>query len=145
MEQPTPYFVSAEQAGKSDVRPTRRSPPRKRASAESKRTLKYLTVCRDPATSRRILHRSSDRVIKTLCNVALNILMNDDIPIGKTLAKRLRALRPAIQQLSNREIPIPWKRRLLTSKGQTGRGLIAALPIIISTVLGALGSRVFEK
>jgi hypothetical protein len=110
---------------------------------QTRRTLKYLGVCQSPDLARRVFASSSDRVIKTLCNMALNLLQGD-VGISSQVKRRLAPNRNAIQALANPALSLGHKRKLLSSKGQTGRGLLGVIPLLISTVLSSVGSRIFD-
>ena len=65
---------------------------------------------------------------------------------GKLSRKQKQVLahhRKTIEQLLAKAIPVERKRKILVQRG----GGIAALilPVILSTVLGALGSKLFKK
>lgn len=107
----------------------------------AKRYLKFLSVCKDPAATARVLKTSPDVVIKRICDAALNAA-NGDIKLSRKQKRDFKRNVELFQTLVNKQIPLDRKRRILSN--QRGSGL-ALLPAIISTVLGAVGSLLFQK
>jgi hypothetical protein len=52
-------------------------------SAVRKRTVKYLSVCRDPGAYSVVIKTSPDSVIKSICNAALNVQRGDRVTLSK--------------------------------------------------------------
>ena len=103
---------------------------------------KFLSFCQDRQIHKDILSRAPPNVIKGICNAAINCQRGE----VKLSAKQKRILdkhRNLIQNLVNKGVPLERKRRVLVQHG----GTIAAaiIPIILSPVLGALGSKLFQK
>ncbi|KAF0146584.1 MAG: hypothetical protein FD143_3317 [Ignavibacteria bacterium] len=92
-----------------------------------KKTIKFLSVCKDPRIIRGVLKRSPNNVIKTLCNATINAAQGE-INLKNSLIKRGET--------------VEKKRKLLVQKGG-GPILAAVLPIVLNTVLSAIGSRLF--
>ncbi len=101
-----------------------------------KKTIKYLSICQDPRIQRRILRISPNPIIKSICNAALNI-ERGPLQLTKTHKKLLSNNRPQIHTIANSGNTISQKRKILI---QGGNGILAILPLILSTVLSSLGS-----
>lgn len=102
-----------------------------------KRTVKYLSICKDPTTYRHVVRNSSDPVIKTICNAALNV-ERGDIHLSKAEKKLFRANRLKIAKLTSRKVGLPAKRRILE---QRGSGFF--IPALISAAVSALAGSLF--
>ena len=113
---------------------------RKKVPSSTKRAAKFLAICKDHRINRTILQRSPDRLIKNICNAALNV-ERGEIPLTNKQKRILAKYRRPISKLTSKNYSIGAKRRTLVQKGGF---LPAVLPIILSTVLGALGSAIFQ-
>lgn len=102
-----------------------------------KRTVKYLSVCKDPVTYSRVVRNSADPVIKTICNAALNV-ERGDIRLSKAEKKLFSANRRQIAKLTSRKVGFPTKRRILE---QRGSGFF--IPALISAAISALAGSLF--
>ncbi len=107
--------------------------------SQIKRTIKYLSSCRNPKTCKAVLGDASDGVIKCICNAALNAYKGDVRLTGPK--KRLFAKhRGTFNQLINPSLSIKSKRKLLVQKGGIG-----FLPLLLTSVLGSIGSSLFSS
>ena len=104
-----------------------------------KRYVQFLSLCKDPASRKLVLQKAPESVIKAICNASLNA-SNGDIRLTPKQKKLFKRYQPLFQHLNSRQESIPKKRKLLVQKGG-----LAILPIILSTVLGSLGSALFSK
>lgn len=104
----------------------------------SKRYLKFLAVCQDPKLVSSAVRAAPDRVIKRICDAALNAA-NGDIPLTSQQKQLFARNKKLFQSLIDTKVPIVRKRRQLSN--QRGAGI---LPILLSTVLGTLGSLLFK-
>ena len=104
----------------------------------TKRTLKFLSICRNPYIQKRIIKSAPDSIIKGICNAAFNIQQNPDIKLSKKEKSLFRKYKLKIGKLTHPRIPISKKRKII----QTGGGpfLIALVPALLSTALSTLGS-----
>ncbi len=118
---------------------TSRSSSSKVNRNKTKRTIKYLALCRNPRTCKAVLGDSSDGVIKCICNAALNAYKGD-VRLSGAQKHTLARHRRTIGQLIDRGVSIKKKRRVLVQKGG-----LAFLPLLLTTVLGSVGSALFEK
>ena len=62
----------------------RKSSQRQRQHQLKKRTVKFLSVCRDPKVVSSVLRSSPDSVIKTICNAALNVQRGGRVSLGSS-------------------------------------------------------------
>lgn len=99
----------------------------------AKRTVKFLSICRDHKVAQEVLRRAPPPVVKALCNVALNAVKGD-IQFTPAQRKLFRKHKTAILTLSDRGKSIAAKRRVLQ---QRGSGIwIPALAGAITALLG---------
>ena len=104
-----------------------------------KQYIKFLSVCTDPTTRKTVVHRAPENVIKAICNASYNVA-HGDVRLTPTQKKKFKSQLRLLSNLNSREVTLPAKRKLLVQKGG-----IAILPILLSTVLGSLGSLLFSK
>jgi len=116
--------------------------PGKRRFNPLKNTVKFLSFCQDRQIHKDILSRAPQNVIKGICNAAINC-QRGEVKLSPEQKRILHHHRNIIQNLVNKGVPLERKRRVLVQHG----GTIAAaiIPVILSTVLGALGSKLFQK
>ena len=116
--------------------------PGTRKFSPLKNTVKFLSFCQDSLIHKDILSRAPVNVIKSICNAALNCQAGP-VPLSKGQKQILRKHRKIINTLVQKEVPLERKRQVLVQHG----GGIAALilPVILSTVLSALGSKLFKR
>ena len=114
----------------------------KRRNFQLKNTLKFLASCKNNAIQHKVLSRAPDPIIKAICNAALNA-QEGDVHISKQNKTILRKNRKLIKSLTQKQIPLQKKRRLLVQKGGSIAGVV--IPIILSAVLSSLGSALFQK
>ena len=116
--------------------------PGKRMISPLKNTVKFLSFCQDRQIHKDVLSRAPSNVIKGICNAAINCQCVE-VKLSKEQKLILHQHRNIIQNLVNKGVPLERKRRVLVQHG----GTIAAaiIPVILSTVLGALGSKLFQK
>ncbi len=107
-----------------------------------KRTIKYLAVCqKHPKQIHSILKQSPDNVVKSICNAAVNAYRGN-IALSPKAKKQFHNKRKIFELLTNKNIPLRVKRRnLLNQKG----GALPLIPILLSTILSAVGSAFFSK
>ena len=116
--------------------------PGARKFSPLKNTVKFLSFCQDNHIHIDILSRAPPNVIKGICKAALNC-QSGPVPLTKGQKQVLRRHRKVIDTLVRREVPLERKRKVLV---QHGGGIAEVIiPIILSTVLGALGSKLFKK
>ena len=104
-----------------------------------KQYIKFLSVCRDPVTRKPFVQKAPDSVIKAICNASYNVA-HGDVHLTPTQKKKFKSQFQLLSKLNSREVTVPAKRKILVQKGG-----IAILPILLSTVLGSLGSLLFNK
>lgn len=141
MEFALPHYESYAQPSKRQ----RRSPKPKASSrrgnpAERKRTVKYLSVCRDPKVYNSVVKSSPDSVIKSICDAALNVQRGDRISLNKKEKALFRKHHVAIGSLASKKVPLARKRKLLTQEGGA-----FFIPALIGAALSGLGSLLFGK
>ena len=113
--------------------------PRKNKATKLKRTIKFLATCQNPNITKAILRESPDAVVKCICNAVLNAYKGD-VQLSANEKKILSKSRQAINKLIDPHRPIKAKRKVLNQKGG-----FAFLPVLLSTVLGTLGSELFSS
>ena len=106
-----------------------------------KRAFKFLADCQDPRVRSTILARAPDKLVKTICNAALNI-ERGDLVLKKKQKAAFKKHRKHIAKLTSKNLSIAQKRKFFfTQKG----GAFPIIPILLSTALSALGSALFNK
>jgi len=106
-----------------------------------KRFIKFLSVCQNPRISKEVIKGSPDIIIKRICDAALNA-HSGEVAIPKRSKQKFHAKRKLIEKLIDNKIPISAKRRYISN--QRG-GALSFLPLLLSTVIGSLGSTLFNK
>jgi len=106
----------------------------------SRRIFKLLAVCKDPNIYNVLLKRAPEKVIKLICNAAVNA-SRGEVHLTPAQKKLFAKHRHLFQQLTTRQVSIESKRKLLN---QRGNGL-PLIPILLSAVLSSLGSLIFSK
>ena len=113
----------------------------KKKSVQLKRTIKYLASCRHPEIINKIIAKSPDNVIKSICNAALNSAQGS-VVLKRKERKILAANRALIERLIFKGEPLAAKRQVLT---QTGNGIVGVvIPTILGAVLSSLGTELFN-
>lgn len=102
----------------------------------TKRTIKFLAICKDKQLLNSVLRRAPDSVIKKLCDIALNALKGD-VQLSASQRKLFRKNRRKITKVVDRSVPLDKKRVILQDGG------FAWIPAIIGAVVSALGSTIF--
>ena len=116
--------------------------PGSRKFSPLKHTIKFLSFCQDKRIHKDILSRAPPNVIKRICDAALNA-REGQVILSKKQKQLLSRHRKTIEKLLKKSLPIERKRRVLV---QQGGGVAAVIiPVILSAVLGALGSKLFKK
>ena len=103
------------------------------------RHLKFLAICKDPVTSSILVKNSPDNVIKGIANAAFNA-QKGDVKLTPAQTKKLARFRKQIYDLADKNKTIKAKRKILVQKGG-----FAFLPLLLSTVLGTLGSAIINR
>ena len=117
---------------------------RKQSKTKGKKTLikryiKLLAVNPDPVQNLGLIRNAPDEVIKTICNAAYN-LSHGSIHLTPKQKSLFRKYKAPITKLVLPEPTIKQKRQALL---QHGGGFF--LPLLLSTVLGTLGSALFQQ
>lgn len=85
--------------------------------------------------AKEVIRSAPDQVIKAICNAALNAAKNPVIHLTPSTKNLFRENAGTFALLTNRQVPIPRKRKLL----QTGSGL-GLIPALLSSVIPIIGS-----
>jgi len=109
--------------------------------SQTKRYIKFLSVCNDPKSTKSVVQSAPDHVIKTICDAALNA-QQGDVSLSKSQKHLFRKHQRLFKQLIDKKIPIKAKKRLIVR--QKG-GAFPLIPILLSTVLSSLGSLLFSN
>lgn len=107
-----------------------------------KRTIKYLSVCKNPKIISHIIAKSPDNVIKAICNATLNAAQGQ-VALKKKQKRVLAANRHFIENLCHKGDSVQKKKQLLLQKGG-GPVLGILLPTVIGAVLSSLGTKLFS-
>jgi hypothetical protein len=114
--------------------------PKRTASAKlaAKRTVKYLSVCKDPRAYSSVVRSAPDDVIRAIANAAYNV-QRGPIPLSPAQKAIFRTHRQTIATLASPQASIKRKRALAESQ----KGGFPFLPLLIGSALAALGGRLF--
>ncbi len=104
-----------------------------------KHTIKYLAHCKNPSVCKAVLKDSPDNVIKCVCNAALNACRGD-IKLTKKQKRILSQNKVSLSRLVDPHRSIKQKRKIINQKGGIG-----FIPLLLSTVLGTIGSALFNR
>ena len=116
--------------------------PGSRKFSPLKNTIKFLSFCQDKRIHKDILSRAPPNVIKRICDAALNA-REGQVILSKKQKQVLARHRKTIEKLLEKSLPLERKRKVLV---QQGGGIAAVIiPVILSAVLEALGSKPFKK
>jgi hypothetical protein len=110
-----------------------------KGSDATKRTIKYLAICKNPSVAHQVLKHSTDAVTKSVCNVALNAVKGD-VHFTPAQRKLFGKHRTAIYRLANKNLSLAQKRKVLQ---QRGSGFF--IPALIGGVLSLLGSNIISR
>ena len=105
-----------------------------------KRTVKFLSQCHDPKVVSLILRKADNSLVKGICNAALN-LSKGEVPLSTKKKRYFAHHRKFIDTLTSPKVGLARKRAIIQKGGAFG----AIIPILLSTVLGTLGSAIFHK
>lgn len=101
-----------------------------------RRTVEYLGVCNDPSAYRSVIRASTDPVVKTICNAALNV-ERGSIKLSPSQKTLFRQHRKQIAKLTSRRVGLDTKRRIIEQRG-SGFFIPALISAAISGLAGAL-------
>jgi hypothetical protein len=133
---PAPYTTPRKSRGRPHSAGTTSAASRGRNAG--KRTVKYLSVCRDPKAYNAVVKSAPDGVIKTICNAALNVQRGGSVTLSNAQRTLFGRHRRDIAKLVSKKISVKSKRKLI---GQ--RGGAFWIPALIGAALGGLGSTLF--
>ena len=105
-----------------------------------KHTVKYLASGPDPKIVIQILRNADNPLVKGIANAALNVTRGE-VPLTRKKKLLFARHRKLFEVLTAKKHPINAKRKFV----QQGGALGALIPIILSTVLGTLGSAIFNR
>ncbi len=104
----------------------------KKRNQELKKYLKFLTICKKPSTTKEVLRFAPDKVIKVICNAALNA-QQGEISLTPSQKKQFSKHRKLFNSLISKTTSIPSKRKSLIQQGGS-----PILRILLTTILSAL-------
>jgi len=103
-----------------------------------KRTVKYLSMSKDPQINRLIIRRCPDGVFKALSNAALNAARGQ-VKLQSRQKKLFAKHRNWFTRMCDVRVPIKTKRMITL---QSGNGLFAAIiPILLSAIFSTIGTQ----
>ena len=103
-----------------------------------KRTVKYLSVCRDPKAYTAVAKSAPGTVIKSICDAALNVQRGKHVSLTNHQKKLFRTHSMHIEALASRKLPLKRKRQIVAQKGGA-----FFIPALIGAALSGLGSLLF--
>lgn len=112
--------------------------PRSTAHSVKKRTVKFLSVSRDPKTISTVIRSAPDAVIKTICDAALNVQRGGRISLTSAEKALFRRHGERIAKLVSKNVSVKQKRKILSQRGGA-----FFIPALIGAALSGLGSALF--
>jgi len=112
--------------------------PRGKVNRPVKTYIKFLAICRDTNNRKDIVNKAPNEVIKAISNAALNVARGD-VHLSPAQRALLNRYKSDFVPLIEKKTSLTKKRRALSQKGG-----LAILPVILSSVLSALGSALFK-
>ncbi len=103
-----------------------------------KTSVKFLAHCKNSHTRCKVLRSAKDNVHKAICNAAYN-LQSGPLSLTASQKSALAKYRKQISFLSDKNKKFQQKRKVLNQTGGS-----ALIPIILSTILTAIGRRLFQ-
>jgi hypothetical protein len=120
--------------------PTRYAAHARSNNKTIKRTIKFLASNYNKNAHREVVRGAPDKVIKLISDAALNVLKNPQIPLTKKEKNAFLKNKRLISSLSDKKKSLAYKRKAIQSGGGFG-----VIPLILSTVLGTVGSAIINK
>ena len=105
-----------------------------------KRTVKYLSVVRDPKVYSAVVKSSPDSVVKTICDAALNVQRGDRVSLNGSQKKLFSKHRSSIAALASKKVTLARKRKILAQRGGA-----FFIPALIGAAISGLGSLLFGQ
>ena len=109
-----------------------------------KRYIIFLSISSDTEVVRIVLQKSSDSVIRAICNAALNARV-DDVRIPPHLKHIFAKYHKHIHRLTDRRCRLVKKRRLLVQRGGVPPIIAPLIAIVLGLIGGEFISRLFHK
>ena len=102
----------------------------------TKRTIKFLAVCTDTYIVKTVLQYASKKVIKSICNAAINAARGD-VSISDKLKRYFQSYRKVFKVLIDRKIGYQYKSNFILHNRLGSHKLI---PPLLSCVLASIGN-----
>ena len=102
----------------------------------TKRTIKYLAICKDIKIIKNILKSSNNNIIKSICNASINAA-NGEIIISDSNKRLFHSYQSSFQILNSRSISISLKRSYIMSNKQK---VLTLIPLLLTSVLSTIGT-----
>lgn len=113
----------------------------KRNTKALKKTIKYLSICKNPELISHIIARSPDNVVKSICNATLNAAKGQ-VVLTQKQKRILASNRDFVEKLIHKGESAQKKKQFLVQKGG-GPLLGLIIPTVLGAVLSSLGSKLF--
>ena len=101
-------------------------------------TLKLLHKAK-PSLRKAIISKGHDKLIRCICECALNIL-HGHAPISQKYKNQLSRRKKCLRKLADRKISLKHKRKVIQNGGFLGALLSAVIPTVAS-LIGGLASK----
>lgn len=103
---------------------------------ENQHTLQVLKNCK-PIVRKSIIKYGNSELIKTLCEICINIL-NGNVKISPKCKNHLQNYKNSLRKLTAPKVKLQVKKKILVQKG-------GFLPVILSTILSGVIGSLIEK
>ena len=112
--------------------------PKNSANLRLSRFIKLLEVTKSPKVIRSLILSAPDNVIKEICNIALNCYKGE-FTLSQKQKKILNKFRSPIIKLTDRDIPLKHKRKIIIQEG----GAIW-IPLLAGALLTTFGGKILD-
>ena len=114
--------------------------PRAKGNSQVPDYIRLIASVRKPNFTRVLVKEAPPGVIKSISDAALNAMHGRGVKLSAHNRSRFSKQRRIFKLLASPSIALEKKRKVLV-----GRGFLALLPMLLSTVLGAIGPGLFRK
>lgn len=113
--------------------------PRKKNPKEVRRFIKFLSVIKKPELAKQVLSSAPEGVTKVIANAALNAAQGP-VKLTPVQKRKFKAHSALFSTLLDRKKSVKAKNKYLIQSGG-----FSFIPLLLSTVLGSLGSALFNR
>ena len=102
----------------------------------TKRTIKFLSICKDRKIVKEIIKSSDSTIIKSICNAAVNATTGETV-ISDSNKRLFHSHLESFQLLTSRSISLRHKSNYIISNRKK---VLTLIPILLACVLNSIGT-----